>query len=776
MRLCNWILSFALVFFALGSRGLAATDTTPPVLAGLSFTPSAVTVTSSPAQVVVDLHITDNQAGFSSGFVQFQSPSGLLNPGATIRQLPISGTPTDGNYQAVITIPQNAEAGTWTLTTVSLRDGSNNVVVLGTSDVLAKGFPTTILVSSLLSNSSLTFSSTALTFSVLNTSSGTSTQQFSIGSSGSVLSFAISSNTTWLSVSQSIGTTPTILNVTANPAGLYPGVFYGSMTVVAAGANNSPQTISVTLNIGTVAGNAPPYSVELSPFQGSGGAQIFTATFNDDNGYTDIAKASIRFYESYAGVANACIVEYRPQVGQFYLLDDLGTTWLGPITIGFGSSLQNSACILNGAASSYLGNGNVLTVNYALTFAPGFGTAGGREPRKAVCTYAKDTVGAGEDQSCLGLWVPEAPNPTLIARYRLYNPVNFAHFFTASKNERDTLVARGLQPEDPVPGMAYNQPTVVNAIPTLPFYRVLYFPQNGAPIFHYWTRDREEYKTAVRIRNLNLGEGIDSFLLSGQVPGSYPTFRLQFTAGPTAYPIYHYALKAEHDALLALGWGISLGIDGYLQPVPTLLDQSGAASTVRAASAAPVIAAVLNAASHDSGAVAPGSLIQIFGQGFSKMAQVLVDDVAVPVVGMTGDYLEIEAPASAAGANSLSVVVDDLGRRSEPVTLNVVAASPALFANDFFGRGNAETLGSESGTVTVQMTGAGESGAALSARIAGHPAEVLSTEPVAGKPGRLAVKLKIPAEALADGAESGTVTVQVGEAVTQSGVLVRLNQ
>jgi uncharacterized protein (TIGR03437 family) len=775
MRLCNWILSFALVFCAFGSRGVAATDTTPPVLAGLAFTPSSVTVTSSWAQVVVDLHITDNQAGFQSGFVQFQSPSGLLNPGATIRLLPISGTPLDGNYQAVITIPQNAEAGTWTLTTVSLRDGANNVRLLGTTDILALGLPTTIQVSSLLSNTSLTFSSTALTFSVLNTLSGTSTQQFAIGSSGSTLSFAITSNTTWLTVSQSVGTTPATLNVTANPAGLFPGVFYGSLTVAAAGANNSPQTISVTLNIGTTAGNAPPYSVELSPFQGSGASQIFTATFNDDNGYADIARASIRFYESYAGVANACIVEYRPQVGQFYLLDDAGVSWLGPITIGFGSSLQNSACMLNGAASSSFGNGTVLTVNYALIFNPSFGTAGGREPRKAVCTYAKDTVGAGEDQSCLGLWVPEAPNALLIPRYRLYNPANYAHFFTASKNERDTLVTRGLQPEDPVPGMAYNQPTVVSAIPTQPFYRILFYPQNGAPIFHYWTHDREEYKTAVRLRTVNLGEGIDSFLLSGQVAGSYPTYRLRFTAGPTAYPIYHYALKAETDALIAMGWGVSMGIDGYLQPVPTLLDQSGATAKVHAGSAAPVIAAVLNSASHDSGAVAPGSLIQIFGQGFSKLAQVLVDDVAVPVVGMTSDYLEIEAPAPAAGKLSLSVVVDDLGRRSEPVTLNVVAANPALFVTDFFGRGNAETLTSEPGTVTVQLTGAGEPGTALSARIAGHPAEVLSTEPVAGMPGRLAVKLKLPAEALADGAESGTVAVQAGEAVTQPGVLVRLH-
>lgn len=191
--------------------------------------------------------------------------------------------------------------------------------------------------------------------------------------------------------------------------------------------------------------------------------------------------------QSYLGQPNACIVEFRPPSSQLFLLDDAGVNWLGPVTLGSSATLQNSACSLNAAASSFSGNGNTLQVNVALSFKPGFGSAGGREPRKAVCLYAKDNAGAGEEQSCLGLWIPEAPTPALIARHRLYNPYNYAHFYTASENERNVLVSRGFIPENPIPGMGYNQPNTVSGIPTQPFYRILYFPANGAASFHYWT-------------------------------------------------------------------------------------------------------------------------------------------------------------------------------------------------------------------------------------------------------------------------------------------------
>jgi hypothetical protein len=51
--------------------------------------------------------------------------------------------------------------------------------------------------------------------------------------------------------------------------------------------------------------------------------------------------------------------------------------------------------------------------------------------------------------------------------------------------------------------------------------------------------------------------------LSAQVPGTYPTYRLRFTAGPSPFPIYHYALQQEHDALVGMGWGSVLMPDPF---------------------------------------------------------------------------------------------------------------------------------------------------------------------------------------------------------------------
>jgi hypothetical protein len=440
--------------------------------------------------------------------------------------------------------------------------------------------------------------------------------------------------------------------------------------------------------------------------------------------------------------------------------------WIGPVAIGSSNTLQNSACSVDAAASSFSGIGNTLTVNLALNFNPGFGSAGGREARKAVCQWAKDVAGAGEDQSCFGMWIPEAPRPTLIPRYRLYNPANYAHFFTASQNERDVLVSRGFTPEYPVPGMVYDQPNSVLGVTTRPLYRVLFFPRNGAPIFHYWTRDREEYKSAIRQRTLNLGEGIDSFSLSAQTPGTYPSYRLRFL-GPAPYPIYHYALQYEHDILVSTGgWG-SLGVDGYLQPMP-VADQVLSTAGLDPGQRGPVIASVVNAATFQQGPVAAGELVQINGMNFSRFTQVLVDGVAVPVLSQTERMLEVVIPDAASGSRTISLYVDDLGNRSESLTLQVVAASLGVFTSDFLGRGRAVLLDSEPGTVSLLLTGVGAQ--TLSASIGGYPAELLSTVPSENQPGRVAVKLRVPTELTGD---SATVRFEAGGAISQLGVLVR---
>ncbi len=95
----------------------------------------------------------------------------------------------------------------------------------------------------------------AQTFSVLNAGSGpinwTVTAQTMSG--GNWL------NATPASGSSVSGSVPIPVTLSANPQGLAPGVYYGSVTLTAPGAGNSPQSVTVIL---TVAAQAP---VQLTP-------------------------------------------------------------------------------------------------------------------------------------------------------------------------------------------------------------------------------------------------------------------------------------------------------------------------------------------------------------------------------------------------------------------------------------------------------------------------------------------------------------------------------
>jgi hypothetical protein len=61
-----------------------------------------------------------------------------------------------------------------------------------------------------------------------------------------------------------------------------------------------------------------------------------------------------------------------PAYNQFYLGNDAGNNWLGPIMGGSSATVQNSQCTLSAATSSGSGTGNALRVQFGLTFANGF--------------------------------------------------------------------------------------------------------------------------------------------------------------------------------------------------------------------------------------------------------------------------------------------------------------------------------------------------------------------------------------------------------------------
>ncbi len=141
---------------------------------------------------------------------------------------------------------------------------------------------------------------------------------------------------------------------------------------------------------------------------------------------------------------------------------------------------------------------------------------------------------------------------------------------------------------------------------------------------------------------------------------------------------------------------------------------SGLTFTITQAGSVPIITAagVLNAASFKGGAVAPGEIITIFGTllGPSTLAtlqlnsaktgitnnlgstRVLFDGVPAPLVYSSIKQTSAIVPYAVAGKTTTTMTVEYLGVVSNALTLNVAAASPAIFALNSSGTGPGAVL------------------------------------------------------------------------------------
>ncbi|HYW47943.1 MAG TPA: hypothetical protein VE959_34065, partial [Bryobacteraceae bacterium] len=134
--------------------------------------------------------------------------------------------------------------------------------------------------------------------------------------------------------------------------------------------------------------------------------------------------------------------------------------------------------------------------------------------------------------------------------------------------------------------------------------------------------------------------------------------------------------------------------------------------------------AVANGASFQSGAVAPGEVVTIFGAGIGPATlaaaqlnaqgrlssnlsgtQVLFDDIPAPLVYAAAQQVSAIVPYEAAGQASTQMVVVRNGQSTQPVTLPVTAVSPALFTADASGAGQAAAI-NQDGTYNGPQSGA----------------------------------------------------------------------
>lgn len=122
----------------------STTDTAPPTLTALTFTPSTADVGSADVVITLTFHVGDNSSGAVAFQAGFSSPSGATTQNASAT-FP-ANTSVDGT--ATVRIPKSSETGTWSLTSVFLADAAGNTKVLNASDLAGSGFSTQLSITS----------------------------------------------------------------------------------------------------------------------------------------------------------------------------------------------------------------------------------------------------------------------------------------------------------------------------------------------------------------------------------------------------------------------------------------------------------------------------------------------------------------------------------------------------------------------------------------------------------------------------------------------------
>jgi hypothetical protein len=99
--------------------------------------------------------------------------------------------------------------------------------------------------------------------------------------------------------------------------------------------------------------------------------------------------------------SHACMLYYNLAANQIDLLNDNVTAWL-PATPGAATTLQNSQCSLDVAATTVALSDNTLTLSLAMTFRPSYAGL------KNIYLYASDASGTSAGWQQLGVWTVAA--------------------------------------------------------------------------------------------------------------------------------------------------------------------------------------------------------------------------------------------------------------------------------------------------------------------------------------------------------------------------------
>jgi hypothetical protein len=170
-----------------------------------------------------------------------------------------------------------------------------------------------------LPDTTIILNRTQLTFGAVQGST-TGSQTFSISSNAGILNWSVNANKSWIDCSPTSGIGFGVVTVSVNPTGLAKGTYTGTITVSDPNATNSPQTVSVTLNVYGTGKSSVPFGEYATPTHNSTirSSVPFTGWVLDDLGVV-----SVKLYRHSGGslvyIGDAIFVDgARPDVEQAY--------------------------------------------------------------------------------------------------------------------------------------------------------------------------------------------------------------------------------------------------------------------------------------------------------------------------------------------------------------------------------------------------------------------------------------------------------------------------
>ncbi|MCP5052544.1 MAG: hypothetical protein GY940_35575 [bacterium] len=127
---------------------------------------------------------------------------------------------------------------------------------------------------------------------------------------------SVSGGSSWLSVTPASGTNSGILKVSVKTAGLGAGSYSGSVSISDSNATNSPQTITVNLNVYGNGSTAAPFGQFSTPVDGS---SVYSSVPVTGWVVDDIDVLSVKIYNGTGYIGDAIFVDgARPDVEQAY--------------------------------------------------------------------------------------------------------------------------------------------------------------------------------------------------------------------------------------------------------------------------------------------------------------------------------------------------------------------------------------------------------------------------------------------------------------------------